>query len=319
MPRVLVIGATGDQGAAQVRELLASGQEVFAAARGASAERLPAGARPVALDLLEPDSLPAALEGVETVFLNLPSASFTDPGMVLRGFRNFLAAAEAARPGRIVFNASLYVGDQPAGHVAHDTRYQIIQQLLDSPVDATAVCPVIFMDNLLRGWAWPALRDRQVLSYPHAEDLPVSWICLADVARIMIRLATEAGAANQRFVVGGPEPLRGAETAAALSRAWGREIGFESLPVESFAHNMGELFAADDPVAARRIKRDLAAVYRWYNEARPSPFTVDMTGFLAHYPMPLRTVEDWARQHPMAAPTEAGNGVAGTRQAGTTP
>lgn len=299
MRRVLVIGATGDQGAAQVDALLAAGLEVFAAARGASAERLPPAARPVALDLLEPGSLPTALEGVDTVFLNLPSASFTAPEVVLQGFRNFLAAAEAVRPGRIVFNASLYVGDQPSGHVTHDTRYQIIQELLDSPVDATAVCPVIFMDNLLRGWALPALRDRQLLSYPHAEDLPVSWICLADVARVMARLATEPEAANRRFVVGGPEPLRGAETAAALSRAWGHEIRFESLPVGDFARRMGELFAANDPSGARRIERDLEAVYRWYNEAEPSPFTVDMRDFLARYPIALRTVEDWAREHPI--------------------
>src|SRR5690606_35311335 len=128
--------------------------------------------------------------------------------------------------------------------------------------------------------------------YPHAPDLPVSWICLTDVARIMMTVADEPAAINQRFVVGGPQALRGEQTAAALSRAWGLEIHFESLPVEDFARHMAALFAPDDPARAARIERDLHAAYRWYNDAQPSPFTVDMGAFLARHPLPLQTVED---------------------------
>jgi uncharacterized protein YbjT (DUF2867 family) len=297
---VLVIGATGDQGAAQVTELHAAGWPVTAAVRQRGDLRVTQGVPCVALDLMEPDSLSRALDGVETVFLNLPSASFNDPAQVLCGFENFLAAAIQARIARVVFNASLYVGAAPTGHVAHDIRLQIIRQLFDSSLDATAVCPVIFMDNLLRGWALPSLRDHQVLRYPHAPTLPVSWICLADVARIMMAVAGDEDAVNQRFIVGGPQALRGAETAAALSRAWGKDICFESLPVAEFARHMGALFAPDEPARAARIERDLRAVYRWYNEAQPSPFTVDMRAFLARYPVNLQTVEAWARKHPLA-------------------
>lgn len=297
MQRVLVIGATGDQGAAQVLQLQAAGWPVAAAVRQPGDPRVPRGVDCVPLDLQVPESLMPALEGVDTVFLNLPSASFNDPQWILQGFDNFLDAAVRSGLKRVVFNASLYVGEAETGHVAHDTRWHIIQRLFASDVDATAVCPVIFMDNLLRGWALPALRDQQVLRYPHAPDLPVSWICLADVARIMMLLAGDPEAVGRRFVVGGPESLRGEETAAALSRAWGREIRFESLPVAQFAQQMSALFAPDEPSRAARIERDLEAVYRWYNESLPSPFTVDMRDFLAHYPIALRSVEDWARAH----------------------
>jgi len=297
---VLVIGATGDQGAAQIAELQVAGWSVTAAVRQLGDPRVIESVPCVTLDLLEPRTLSPALEGVETVFLNLPSASFNDPAKVLCGFENFLSAAIQARISRVVFNASLYVGVAPAGHVAHDTRLKIIRRLFDSPVDATAICPVIFMDNLLRGWALPSLRDHQVLRYPHAPTLPVSWICLADVARIMMVVAGDEGAVNQRFIVGGPQALRGEETAASLSRAWGKEIRFESFPVEEFARHMGTLFAPDEPTRAARIERDLCAVYRWYNDAQPSPFTVDMRAFLARYPVNLQTVETWARKHPLA-------------------
>ncbi|GAB3312932.1 SDR family oxidoreductase [Haliea atlantica] len=300
MQGVLVIGATGDQGAAQVDVLRAAGWPVVAAVRQPGDPRISPGVDSVPLDLHAPETLAPALAGVDTVFLNLPSASFNDPEWILQGFENFLKAAEKAAISRIVFNASLYVGPSETGHVAHDTRLRIIERLFASSVDATAVCPVIFMDNLLRGWALPSLRDRQVLSYPHNPDLPVSWICLSDVARIMLAVATDPAAVNRRLVVGGPEALRGEQTAAALGRAWGRPIRFESLPVAQFARQMGQLFAPDDPATAARIERDLAAVYRWYNESVPSPFTVDMREFLSRYSLELQTVETWAKAHPLS-------------------
>ncbi|MEQ9465741.1 MAG: NmrA family NAD(P)-binding protein [Haliea sp.] len=302
MQRFLVVGATGDQGYRQASALAAAGHTVLGAGRQPDPARLPNAVKPVALDLLAPATLPAVLGQVDTVFLNLPSASFNDPGEILQGFQNFLHAAEQSAIRRIVFNASLYVGDRPVGHVAHDVRHGIIQDLLASPVPATAVCPVIFMENMLRGWALPALRERQVLSYPHGEDLPVSWVSLDDVARIMIALADDPEAIDRRYVIGGPEALRGAETAAALSRAWGREIRFESLPVEDFARRMGGLFGGGDRAAEDRIATDLHAIYSWYNTQRPSPFTVDMSQFRQRHALPLLRVDDWARLHPIFPP-----------------
>ncbi len=249
------------------------------------------------LDLNDPGSLAGALAGFDTVFLNLPSASFSDPGVVINGFQHFLRAAEETGVARVLFNASLYVSDEAKGYPAHDTRYRIVEQLLASRVAATAVCPVIFIENLLRGWALPALRERRVLRYPHAENLPVSWISLRDVARLMVTFAEDPETVGRKYVVGGPEALRGSETAAALSRAWGQTVRFESLPVETFAQEMGLLFGGGERSASERIAADLAAIYRWYNEARPSPFTVDMEALQAQYGISLTTVYQWGLEH----------------------
>ena len=100
-------------------------------------------------------------------------------------------------------------------------------------------------------------------------------------------------------MVGGPQALRGPETAALLSAAWGRQIRFESLPVAAFAERMGELFGNGDRLNSERITRDLQRVYQWYNTENPSPFTVDMAKFLARYPLALLNVKDWAMQNPI--------------------
>ena len=294
---VLVIGATGDQGAAQLAALRRLGTRAAGATRDPTCPAFPCGASAVFLDLHEPRSILTALEGVDTVFLNLPSASFSDPQHILDGFDNVLAAAQMQPHLRVIFNTSLYVAESPQGHPAHDTRFTMVERLLQSPVDATVICPVIFLDNLLRGWALPTLRCERLLRYPHAVDLPVSWICLDDLAKIMIALAEDPSAVGARWVVGGPEPLCGPQTAAELSRAWGEIITFDSFPVADFAHAMGTLFGGGEHSDPARITADLERVYRWYNDAKPSPFTVDMSPFLRRYPIAMTTVYDWACQH----------------------
>jgi uncharacterized protein YbjT (DUF2867 family) len=66
---ILVIGASGNVGRNVVGGLLASGERVRAASRNPEAAGLPDGAEPVALDLTDPATLPAALREVRKVFL----------------------------------------------------------------------------------------------------------------------------------------------------------------------------------------------------------------------------------------------------------
>ncbi|EED35391.1 NmrA-like family protein [Luminiphilus syltensis NOR5-1B] len=299
MQNVIVIGASGDQGAAQLVALEQAGFDVAGASRDPARHSFPGNVGKVQLDLLDGEHLQRALAPFDTVFLNLPSASFNPAEHILRGADNLIVAATAAGVERIVFNASLYVGDAPNGFVAHDTRFKIIERLIGGSVPATAVCPVIFIDNLLRDWALPSLRERGVLSYPHAETLPVSWVSLGDVASIMVALATSPDTANQKFVVGGPQALKGPETAAALSRGWDTPIDFESLPIPVFAERMGALFAGGNAGKAATIADELARIYSWYNEAAPSPFTVDMTPLVDRFGLELTTVEQWAAANPL--------------------
>ena len=117
----------------------------------------------------------------------------------------------------------------------------------------------------------------------------------------MVACAEDPATIGQKYIVGGPEALKGAQTAAALSRAWGQTVRFESLSIEAFAREMGSLFGGGERSAADRITADLAAIYRWYNEARPSPFTVDMKALQARYGIALTTVYQWGRGHRLLA------------------
>lgn len=293
----VVTGASGDQGRAQVARLTSAGYRVRAAVRNPSriAGVLPAGAEAVAFDFRDPATLDSALAGADVVFMNFPSASFNPGPELVEGFAGTLARIERTGPDRVVFNASLYVGERPNGFTAHDTRLAMIEALARTRLSYVALCPVLFMDNLLKDWALPSIRARQVVRYPLARETRASWICLDDVAALAQAAAEVPRLSRERLVVGGPEALTGDETAAALSRALGTPCAFESLDVPTFAAEMATLFAPKTGVDAATIADALVRVYTWYNTALERPFQVDMAPVLARLPVTLTPLEDWAR------------------------
>src|SRR5437879_4939879 len=101
---ILVTGATGNVGRHLVARLLEAGTEVRALTRDLEAAGLPAGAEVVAGDLGRPESLEAALRGVESVFLVWPFLTAEGAPAVLD------VIGRHAR--RVVYLSSLGVDDQ---------------------------------------------------------------------------------------------------------------------------------------------------------------------------------------------------------------
>ena len=126
---ILVTGATGHIGNVLVRELLRDGQRVRALVRPGKPPLALAGldVEIVPGDILEPDSLKAALHGVSLVYhlaARISLASGPDPQtdrINLVGTRNVLAALASFAPGhrsempRLVYASSIYALRKPAG------------------------------------------------------------------------------------------------------------------------------------------------------------------------------------------------------------
>lgn len=85
-----------------------------------------------------------------------------------------MAAAEltgrlAARAGveLVVFNSSLPLPEHSLGMPAQDVRFAQRAALRECGLQVVSLQPVIYMDNLLRGWAYPAIVERNGFEYPH--------------------------------------------------------------------------------------------------------------------------------------------------------
>src|SRR4051794_4152490 len=100
---VLVLGASGTQGGAVARALLARGIPVRALARSepTRAKLTAAGITPVAGDFGDEASLLAACTGVRAVF-TMQSAPFVDPQSERREGRTIVAAARQAAVPQII-------------------------------------------------------------------------------------------------------------------------------------------------------------------------------------------------------------------------
>ncbi|SNQ46874.1 Dihydroflavonol 4-reductase [Frankia canadensis] len=148
-------GATGKVGAAVVRAALAEGHEVRALVRdpARATGRMPAAARQVVGDVTEPDTLPAAVDGIEVVVnaMGVPEQWLADPGRFTRvnvtGSASLARAADRAGVRRFVHTSTIDVFEaRPGGRfdetdlatTARHTPYERSKQEAERAVFAAA-------------------------------------------------------------------------------------------------------------------------------------------------------------------------------------
>lgn len=299
MDKVLVLGATGDQGQPLLRKLAAAGIAVRAGTRDPAdfpRDAFP-DAEPVAVDFADQASLDAAAQGCAGIVMHLP---FTfDRAVATTMGRNIAAAAARAKVGKIVFHTSCVVMDEDLGIGGHDGRRDIERELSGVGVPYVFIRSAVFMNNMVRVWVKPAILKHGVFAYPCRPDLGISWISLDDVADYMVAAYLHPDLMADRLTVGGPEVLTGAEVAARLTTALGRPIRFENLEPDAFARAMSKLVTGSEEVPPGSIYDGMAAFYRWYNRCDESPLAIDLRPVLARLavrPTPLLVwagAQDW--------------------------
>ncbi len=293
--KVLVLGASADQGLPLVAALKEAGVTPIAGARRLDAmHQTPfADLQTLSADITDQASLEAAFSQVDAVAMHLPFAH--DLEVAVSYGRNIAAAAAASGLQKIVFNTSCVIADDDLGVTAHDGRRSIEQSIRESGVDYVILRPAVFMDNLIRRWCKPTIVSTNTFVYPASESLKVSWICLEDLAKLSACAVVNDALKRETFTVGGPQALTGHEVAKVLSDVSGREIKFSSLEPQVFAGNMSEMVTGSREVPAGSPYHGMAKFYNWYNDQPESPVKVDATSFLKHLPVTLTTFSEWAQ------------------------
>jgi uncharacterized protein YbjT (DUF2867 family) len=303
--RVAVFGATGDQGMAQIKLLQEQGHEPVAISRTPAAFSIDNEAVETrAADFADVASIDASISGTDAVFLNLPSTSFQAAEPLISAARDIAAAAaRSSSTTAVIFNTSMPVPTGKRGFAAQDARHDMRAHVLAAGVNTVIIQPVVFLDNLMKGWALPQILNEQTIVYPHALSLEVSWICHDDLARLMIAAAQKPELSGRIFDVGGPQTFCLPQLAQSLSNAWGRPLDYRSQPIDLFCRNMRSAFADRSTLDLNEMVRELSKIYEWYNLAPEKPFRVDMTAVLHELPIELTSAEDWARQQLIRWPT----------------
>ena len=223
-PKILVTGATGKTGGAVVEQLVALGYPVRALVRSHDlrSRRLEElGSETVVADLLDPDQLLGALEGIQRAYYCPPFSPF-----MLQSATAFAVAAREARLESIVQMGQWL--SSPA-HPALGTRQTwLIDQMFSMVpgVAHTIVNPGMFADNFLRVIDFASLLGFFPFVTGKSRCAPVS---NEDMARVIVAaLLDPEKHAGKTYRPTGPELLSGYDIAGIIATVLGHRV----MPVE---------------------------------------------------------------------------------------
>nr|WP_202535829.1 NmrA/HSCARG family protein [Streptomyces sp. SID4919] len=273
----MVLGGTGRQGGALVRELLRRGRPVHALVRDpeASGARALADAGAVLVhgDMDDAASLRAAMKGVHGVFSVQP---FRTPGGVAAEERQGRAVGDiAAESGVAHLVYSSVGGAERASGIPHfESKWNVERHLRTLDLAVTVLRPTMFYD-VFEEISPRRVDDGLVLGMWLRPEVPVQIIATDDIAAFAADAFDDPGAwAGRQVEIAGDE-LTGPQMAEAYARVSGVPTRYEYLPIEKL----------------RAVREDLATMFDWF----------DREGYRADLPELRRlrpdliTLETWLR------------------------
>ena len=282
---ILVTGSTGAIGSQVVKGLAAQGAAVQALTRNPDKATFPDGVRAVAGEMTDVESMRAALQGVDTLFLlNAVVADEVTQALITLGL------AREAGIQRIVYfsvqNSDLFT-DVP--HFSG--KYTVERAIEQLNLPATVLRPSYFMQNDMM--MKDVLLQHGVYPMPIG-DLGVAMIDTRDIAEIataslLRRHQATTPLPREVIELVGPDTLTGKDAAGIWAETLGKPVSYGGNDLPGFEKNM----ASRAPSwSAYDIRLMLA---RFQSDGMlPKPGAIEiMTGILGHAP---RSYRDFAKE-----------------------
>lgn len=282
---ILVTGATGTIGRNVVEQLVQRGATVKALVRDPAKADFPAGVSVVQGDLMNPDSLRSAFEGVSTLFLL--------NAVVPDEFTQALITLNLARDAGIerVVYLSVIHSDRFVNVPHFAGKFGVERMIEDMGFSATILRPAYFMDNEL------TIKDT-VLGYG-VYPMPIGSKGLAmidarDIAEIAaIQLIHRQNATQpmplERINLVGPDTLTGASAAAIWSDVLARPIAYAGDDTAGFEQNLRQFMPA-------WMAYDMRLMSERFLSDGMVPAAGDVERLSAMLGRPLRTYRDYVAQ-----------------------
>jgi uncharacterized protein YbjT (DUF2867 family) len=266
---ILVTGATGNVGGKVVQKLAAAGLKVRAAGQSAAkADSMKvAGVQPVECDFNRPETMRAALEGVERLFLLTPFV----PNMVELAAR-MMEEARRAKVQYIVRMSAMGADLEPGIQLGRWHR-QVEEMVESSRIPFTILRPNVFMQNYSSLYA-QTIKNESAFYLP-AGEAKVSYIDTRDIAAAAVETLTTVGYEGIFYDLTGPEALSNIQIAEILSQVAGRKVRYVSISDEQARQRMHQ---AGTPDWAIDAMMELYALNRSGRSALVTPAVEQVTG-----------------------------------------
>lgn len=275
---VLVVGASGNVGAATVRALLE--RDIAVRCGVADPSRLPAvgGAESVELDLFRPETFGPAVAGAAGLFLlRPPPVSRVGPTL-----NALTEAAVAAGVDHVVFSS--VIGADTNRVVPH---HRVETHLSSHAPSWTILRPGFFAQNLTDAYRRDIVQDDRI--YLPAGSGRVAFIDTRDIGDVAAAVFADPGPHRGRgYTLTGPRAVTFDEVAGLLTVALGRTVINEPASVLGYARH---LRGQGLPMAQVAVQTVLHTGLRRGDAETVDPTLPSLLG------RPARTLEDYVRQH----------------------
>ena len=229
---ILVTGATGNVASILIPTLLQSGQQVRALVHDeakAPGQR-DLGAEVVVADLEKPETLDAAVAGVDKIYLLIDNG----PNGAQHGINLIDAVKQSGGPPHVVRHG-MFGDSRSRINTQHE---QLAAVLAESGLPVTTLRPTFFTQNILAGTQTVASAGQL---YWAMDDAKLAMIDIRDIAECAAAVLTSDGHVGKTYVLTGPQAISFHDVANALSGALDRPVTYINVPNEAMVQSMTEM------------------------------------------------------------------------------
>lgn len=222
---ILVTGASGNVGKMVLQEVARSGAKHRAMYRSAAeAAKARSGTESVIADFAKPETLAAAVRGVDSVYLVCSPI----PDLVQLE-SNMIDACVTGGVKHVVLNSALGAGDYDRSFPSWHRKVE--SKLKGTTLSWTILRPNSFHQNVLAFYA-PTIRTQGVF-YSSMRDAKNSFLDIRDIARVAAKTLAGGEHAGKIYELNGPEAINYTQLAAKVAKATGREAKYVDIPMDA--------------------------------------------------------------------------------------
>jgi uncharacterized protein YbjT (DUF2867 family) len=275
--RILVTGATGQQGGTLAKLLLQKNHKVYALVRNiqspAAQELKKEGANLVKGDLNNLDSLEQAVNGVDSIFLMGSPLEDGIEGETRRG--KLMADIAKEKNVKYLVYSSVANADRNTGIPHFESKYKVEQHIQNLGIPYTIIGPTFFMENLLT-YLKPGLEQGQ-LALPLSPSSILQQSAVQNIAEFSALVLEHSKTFLDKRIDIASDEVTGEQATKVLSNELGRKIRYVHIPLDR----------------VREGNEDMARMFEWYEKVGTG---IDIPSLRQEYPqVNWLSFEDWAK------------------------
>jgi len=281
--KILVTGATGQQGGAVMTSLLEHGHRVRVMTRTPEKANSMEGPNVEVArgDFRDPESLKKALSGVDGAFV-MGTPYEEGPRAEAAQGKAMIDACAEKKIGHVVYS-SVCCAESNTGIPHFDSKNEVEEHLKQSGLACTIVRPVWFMENFASPWYLPSI-EKGILSTPLHPRRILRMVSVADIGRIVAHAFTDPSRyMGREFDIAGDE-MDMDRIVRELSLVRYRRIRYVHIP---------------GAYAEEAVGHDLALMFQWFNEHGWDVDAIYTRNLFEYYGVPLTSFRQYLGQSPL--------------------